>query len=142
MKITAATIVALAVALSASLIAQQPRRDGRFEIQMEMDMPGMPMKIPPITTTQCITPEQANDPQKAMPPQGGRGNQSSCKVSDYKQDGPKVTWSMKCEGKEPMTGTGEFVYAADGYTGTMKMDRAGQPMTMKYTAKRLGDCTK
>jgi hypothetical protein len=142
MKMTSAAIVALAVGVSSALLAQGPRRDGRFEIKMEMDMAGMPMKMPPITTTQCITPEQAADPQKAMPPQGGRGNENNCKVSDYKQDGNKVTWSMKCEGKEPMTGTGEFVYASDGYTGTMMMDRGGQAMTMKYTAKRLGDCTK
>jgi hypothetical protein len=142
MKMTSAAIVALAVGVSSALLAQGPRRDGRFEIKMEMDMAGMPMKVPPITTTQCITPEQAADPQNAMPPQGGRGNENNCKVSDYKQDGNKVTWSMKCEGKEPMTGTGEFVYASDGYTGTMMMDRGGQAMTMKYTAKRLGDCTK
>ncbi len=53
---------------------------------------------------------------------------------------------MTCEGAQPMTGTGEFVYATDTYTGTMKMDmaRGGQPMavTMKYNGKRLGDCTK
>jgi hypothetical protein len=142
MKMTSATIAALALGLSAALLAQGPRRDGRFEIKMEMDMPGMPMKIPPITTVQCITPEQANDPQKAMPPQGGRSNENNCKLSDYKQDGNKVTWSMKCEGKDAMTGSGEFLYTSDGYTGTMKMERGGQPMTMKYNAKRLGDCTK
>ena len=133
---------AFAACAAATLVAQsEVRRDGRFEVKMEMDMPGMPMKMPPTTTTQCVTPDQARDPQTAMPPQG-RGNENNCKVSDYKSQGNKVTWSMKCEGKEPMTGTGEFVYSSDGYTGTLAMDRQGQPMTMKYTAKRLGDCTK
>jgi len=42
-----------------------------------------------------------------------------------------------------MTGTGEFVYNTDTYTGVMKMQVADQgTMTMKYTGKRLGDCTK
>ena len=54
---------------------------------------------------------------------------------------------MQCEGARPMTGKGEFVYEKDAYTGTITMDggRGGQmggPMTMKYTGKRLGDCTK
>jgi hypothetical protein len=44
------------------------------------------------------------------------------------------------------SGTGEFVYTDDAYTGQMVMnvERGGQPMamTMKYTGKRLGDCTK
>jgi len=53
---------------------------------------------------------------------------------------------MRCEGDNPMTGTGEIVYSGDTYLGTMKMTtgRGGQPMamTMKYSGKRLGDCTK
>lgn len=146
MKNTTVSAFALVLAVSASLFAQPggPRRDGRWEIKMEMDMPGMPMKMPAVNTTQCITPDDANDPQKAMAPSGGpRGNQGDCKVSDYKTEGNKVTYTVKCTGKQPMTGTGEFIYSSDGYTGTMKMDQgAGQVMTMKYTGKRLGDCTK
>ena len=48
---------------------------------------------------------------------------------------------MTCP-KDQMTGSGEFLYAGDTYTGTMKMHARGQEMTMKYTGKRLGDCTK
>ena len=33
-----------------------------------------------------------------------------------------VTWSMRCEGDNPMTGTGEFVYSGDTYSGIMKND--------------------
>ena len=40
-----------------------------------------------------------------------------------------------------MTGTGEITYGTDSYTGSMKMSSGGRDMTMKYTAKRLGDCT-
>jgi hypothetical protein len=151
MKVLVAGVIALVA--SASMMAQTgPRRDGNWEVTMEMDMPGMPqgMSMPPIKTTQCITPQEANDPSKAVPQRpagrGGAANPNDCKVSDYKVEGNKVSWSMKCEGAQPMSGTGEFVYGADSYTGTMKMDmaRGGQPMavTMKYTGKRLGDCTK
>ncbi len=145
MKRICTLVVAVALGLTAGVLAQGVRRDGLWEVKMEMNMPNMPMAMPPITTQQCITPAEAGDPQKAMPPQGrgGRGGPSDCKVSDYKMEGNKVTWSMKCEGAQPMTGTGEFVYEKDAYTGNMKMEMGGRgEMTMKYTGKRLGDCTK
>ena len=132
-------VVAAVFALAGSLIAQGPRRDGRWEVKMEMQMAGMTM--PAQTMTQCVTKEEAADPQKGLPPAGRGANPNDCKVSDHKVDGNKVTWSMACE-KEKMTGTGEFVYSGDTYTGTMKMNAQGQEMTMKYSGKRLGDCTK
>jgi hypothetical protein len=133
----------LVAALALPLLAQGPRRDGRWEVKMEMDMPGMPANMPPMTTTQCITPDDAKDPQKAMPQGGGgRGNPADCKVTDYKVEGNKVSWSMKCEGAQPFSGTSEFVYSGDTYTGTMKMDGGRGAMTMKYTGKRLGDCVR
>jgi hypothetical protein len=132
-------ILAGVVSLAVTLPAQGPgvRRDGRWEVKIEMLMPGMTM--PAQTTTQCVTKEEAADPQKGLP-QTGPGA-SDCKISDYKVDGNKVTWSMTCE-KERTSGTAEFVYVGEAYTGTMKMKTQGQEMTMKYSAKRLGDCTK
>jgi hypothetical protein len=127
--------------LSCVLFGQGPTRDGRWEITTEMDMPGMPMKMPAIKTIQCITKEQANDPNASVP-KGGQDKNSDCKVTDYKTAGDKVTYAMKCEGKNPMTGNGEIIYAADTYDGWMKMKTADVEMTMKYKAKRLGDCVK
>ena len=134
-------VVAGVLALAGLLFAQEgPRRDGRWEVKMEMQMAGMTM--PAQTLTQCVTKEQAADPQKGLPPAGRGGNPTDCKISDHKVDGNKVTWSMKCDPPEEMTGTGEFTYGTDSYTGVMKMNRGGQQMTMKYTGKRLGDCDK
>jgi len=158
MKVVSAGLFALITASSALLVAQAgPRRDGKWDITVEMQMPNMPnmpnmpagMTMPPMKMTQCITKEEAADPAKAMPqqpPQRGGGPAGDCKVSDYKTEGQKVSWSMVCTGAQPMTGTGELVYTADSYTGnmTMNMARGGQGMavTMKYTGKRLGDCVK
>jgi len=132
-----------AAALAVVVHAQGARRDGQWEVTVEMNMPGMPVAMPPRTITHCVTPADAADPQKAVPPQG-RGNPNDCKVSDFKADGNKVSWSMKCEGPPPMTGTGEFVYQNDAYTGTviMNMQGGGGAMTMKYSGKRHGDCAK
>ena len=159
--------VALGIAVSAALAAQAgmatlvaqagPRRDGNWEITMEMQMPGMPtipnmpnmpagMAMPPMKMTQCITPADAADPAKAIPsrPQGRGAAPADCKVSDYKTEGNKVSWSMACAGAQAMSGTGEMTYGTDSYTGVMNMhgQQSGVPMavTMKYSGKRLGDC--
>ena len=130
---TVSKVVSLAalLALSTAVLAQSPRRDGRWEVTMQMEMPGMPGGMPPFTSETCVTKEQADDPQRAVPQQPGRGGQSDCKTEDYKMTGNKVTWAMKCTTPQPMTGTGEMVYTDNAYTGVMKM-----------TGKRLGDCTK
>jgi Protein of unknown function (DUF3617) len=138
-----AAIVLVAGSFIALVAAEGPRRDGEWEVKMEMNMPGMPIAIPPTTTKQCITPTDASDPKKALPPQGRGGNASNCTVSDYKIEGNTVSWSMACSGSQPMTGKGQFVYEQSAYTGTMIMDMQGRgTMTMKYSGKRLGDCTK
>jgi hypothetical protein len=146
---TAAT--AAVIGISVSLLAQGARRDGKWEVTTEMSMQGMPAgMMPPTTVTQCITKEEAADPQKAVPqPPAGRGGPpSDCKMSDYKADGNKVTYTMACTTPQPATVKGEIVYEGDKFTGTNTMNttmgRGGQAMTMtmKLTGKRLGDCTK
>jgi hypothetical protein len=151
MKIAAAAVVAVVFA-SAALAAQGPRRDGTWEVTMQMEMPNMPagMTMPPMKSTQCITKEQANDPKNLAPGRPQRGGQvgsnDNCTFTDYKEVGNKVTWSMKCGGAQPMSGTGEITYSADSYVGQMVMniERGGQSMqvTNKYNGKRTGDCVK
>src|SRR5262245_15048621 len=147
-----ATTAAL-IGISVSLLAQGPRRDGKWEVTSEMSMEGMPAgMMRPTTLTQCITKEDAADPQKAVPqPPAGRGGQASdCKMSDYKTEGNKVTYTMNCTTPQPSTLKGEMVYEGDKFTGTnvmtTTMARGGQTqamtMNIKMSGKRLGDCTK
>jgi hypothetical protein len=76
------------------LFAQGPvRRDGRWDVKMEMQMAGMTM--PPQTLTQCVTKEEAADPQKGMPKHAE--NSLSCSavsalnvVLFYR---PRATWA-------------------------------------------------
>ncbi len=148
MKLVQATLFAT-VACATVLGAQGagPRRDGNWQVTIQMEMPGLPQQMPPMVTTQCITKEEAADPQKSLPQRPQRGGMpDQCKVSDYKTDGNKITWSVRCEGQNAMTGTGEAIYKDDTYTGAMVMNMTqnGQPMTMtmKVAGKRLGDCVK
>src|SRR5262245_53966925 len=145
MKARAAVTVVALLAIYAAAFAQGPgpRRDGKWEVTIEMDVPGMPMQMQPVTTTHCVTKEQANDPRKMIPSsgRGGRGRSNdNCKMTDQKFEGNKATWSMSCP-DQGMNGSGEFTYTQDAYVGTVKMDMTGRgTMTMKYTGKRLGDC--
>lgn len=143
MRMRIVTTLGVICLVSASWIvsAQGSRRDGRWEVTTEMDMPGMPMKVPAMKTIQCVTKEQADDPNQSVP-KGQQGKNSDCKVSDYKVAGNKVTWTTTCTGKNAMTSTGELTYAADTYEGWTKIKTGDTEMTMKYTGKRLGDCTK
>jgi hypothetical protein len=130
-------VLSIALGLSVSVLAQTPRKDGNWEVTMEVEIEGMPA-MPSKTMTQCVSKEDVADPQK---PLFGRAS-PNCTVSDHKVEGNKVSWSLKCEPPEAMTGTGEIVYGDDAYTGTMKIVREGRTISMKYAGKRLGDCTK
>ena len=132
-----ATVLSLLLGLSVSVSAQTPRKDGNWEVTMQVEVEGMPA-MPAKTMTQCVSKEDVADPQK---PLLGRAS-GNCTVSDHKVEGNKVSWSMKCEPPEAMTGTGEIVYGDDAYTGSLKIVREGRTITMKYAGKRLGDCTK
>ena len=146
MMIRNAVSVAAVLAVSAVALAQGPRRDGRWEMTTTMEMPGMAQKMPPMTVTQCITKEQAADPQKLVqqPPQRG-GPQSDCKMTDFNTAGNKITYSMKCTTPQEMTMNGEVTYGEGTMTAVMKstMSRGGKTMEMttRTTGKRLGDCT-
>ncbi|MEA2572521.1 MAG: hypothetical protein QOI24_4522 [Acidobacteriota bacterium] len=116
--------------------AASPMKAGKWKVTTQMEMPGMPVKMPPITVETCVTKEQAENPEKSVPDAG-----KDCKVADYKVDGNTVTWSVSCP-KQSITGTGTITYAGDSYTGSMDMKMGEQSVSAKYSAKRTGDCEK
>jgi uncharacterized protein DUF3617 len=135
-------VAALAVPLVA--FAKGAQKPGNWHITVEMELVGMPMKPPPQSFDKCVTPEQAEDPKKALKEQS-----KDCDPADVKVDGNKVTYKVTChKNGGTQTGAGEIVYAGDSYTGTMTMEmnnpRTGQPMKMiqHMTGQRTGDCAK
>lgn len=142
MKFVRPVALALCVtALSWAAYAQIPIREGNWEVTMQVEIPGMQVKMPDFKTAQCLTKEQLKDPAQALP-QGTQDKNNDCKVSDYKASGNKATWKMTCTIPMPISGLGEITYAGDAYDGSMTMTTGIGDMTMKYTGKRLGDCTK
>jgi hypothetical protein len=140
MKVTIALAVAIVfIALTSSAEAQTPMRPGRWEVTVQMQMPNMPMQMPPMKNERCVTQAEIDGPDKGLP-SGPQANPNACKVSDYKVSANTVTWKVACSGAQPMSGTGEIRFGNDAYDGTMKMMMEQQQMTMKLSGKRLGDC--
>lgn len=140
MRIAIFTLLLPCIAATA-IGAQTPMRPGRWEVVMQMQMPSMPVQMPEMKTTQCITPEQLEkDPTSGLP-RGVQKNPNACTMSDYKVSGNTVSWKMSCSGPQAVSGSGELTFDGDSYTGTMQMAMPQGQMSMKMTGKRLGDCT-
>ena len=138
MKLRRLALCTLVLALAVPAFAAEeksPMKPGKWQITIQMDMPNMPIKMPSTTITQCITKEQAENPQ---PPKSKRDN--DCKVADYKIDGNTVTWSIDCP-KQNMTGDGKITFSEDTYDGVTNLKKDDTVvMTQKYSGKYLGAC--
>ena len=136
MKFRTLAVCALVLALALPAFAEtSPVKPGKWQFSMQMEMPGMPFKMPPVKFTHCVTEEDA----KSAIPQNQKDK--DCKIGDYKVNGNTVTWTVECP-KQKMKGEGQITYENDSMSGEMKMNADGQEMSSKYTGKRLGDCDK
>ncbi|BCB97175.1 hypothetical protein JZK55_20970 [Dissulfurispira thermophila] len=104
-----------------------------------MDMPGMPMQMPVMTHTQCIT-------KKDMIPQKPEKNQD-CKTISSKINDNTVSWTIQYRGKDGTTteSSGRVTYKNDKFDGTfdMTVNQPGQgkmKMTQRISGKRIGEC--
>lgn len=137
MKIKRFAVLLVVCALPALAFAG-PVKPGKWQMTIQTEMAGSPMKMPPITTTSCLTKEDAENPERFVPQQR-KG--SDCKYTDVKVDGSSVSWKMSCE-KSQMTGSGHMTYTSDSATGAMHMTMPQGEINAKYSAKYLGDCDK
>jgi hypothetical protein len=132
---SAGAVAVLIAALAASLPAAAQGKDELWEISSRMDMPGMPMAIPPQVNRVCVG---KNRKDEDLVPR-----QSDCRMVDSKRTGSKFTYKMECTGKEPMTMVGEMNFATNAYDGQMRMmmTKTNDTMNMAVSGKRVGDCT-
>jgi hypothetical protein len=131
-KVLVAVLVVLLV--PAVSFAAKTMQEGLWELTTQMEMPGMPMKMPPTVMKHCYTKSDVSDQKKII------SRDKNCSVTDLKTSANKVSWKMKCTGENAATMTGETVFNSDSYTSVMKMNSHGQKMTMKVKGKRLGNC--
>jgi len=131
-------LITLILLISHSLVSAGDGPDiheGEWKITVKFDAPGMPMKMPPNTYTQCI--------QKDQPiPKNEKPNQV-CETKDIKTKGDTVTWSVVCTNRGgEMTGKGVATYKGDKMEGTMTMtmEDQGPNFISRYKGVRIGDC--
>jgi hypothetical protein len=124
----------MSLMISASVLAAG--NDELWEVSTKMDMPGMPFSMPAQSTRVCIKKGSEKDPNNAVP----KNREQDCKMSKVRFSGNKSSWNMKCNGENPMTGSGEMTFGNGTYSGRMKMHSGDGDMTMAYEGKRIGTC--
>ena len=108
-------------------------KDGLWEITTKMEMQGMPMNMPAMTHTQCITKENAV-------PVGSQPGQK-CKMIESRVNGDTVTWQMECNTPEgSVKAAGKITYTGDTFKGTIKMKMQGMEMHQNLSGKWIGEC--
>ncbi len=130
-KFTCWSIAAGLAFVSATCVAAG--KGEMWEITTKMEMEGMPAMPMPASKV-CIPKGQEKDPNRAVP------EDKNCKTSDVKVSGNKMSWKMKCEGKDAMSGSGEMIFGDGTYSGKMKMHDKDGDMVMVYNGKRIGSC--
>ena len=132
---SAGAVAVLIAGLVASIPVSAQGKDDLWEISSKMDMPGMPMAMPPQVNRVCVG---KNRKDEDLVPR-----QSDCRMVDSKRTGSKFTYKMECTGKEPMTMVGEMNFGTNAYDGQMRMTmtRTNDTMNMSVSGKRVGDCT-
>ena len=136
LRLRLALYAVLLTAFSTPAAADGP--DEMWETTMKMEMPGMPMAMPPQNSRNCIA--KGAMEESYVPKRNGE-----CKTVDARRTGNKYNFKMVCEGKDKMTGVGEITFSDGAYDGRMQMVGTieGQPMNMTqtYSGKRVGACT-
>jgi len=111
----------------------QNMKEGLWQITMTIEMPGMPMQMPPQTYTHCLT-------KKDMVPQKGEPNQE-CRMVKRDIEGDTVTWVMECKTSEgTAVFNGKVTYKGDSFEGIIKMKQSGMEMTQNLKGKWIGEC--
>lgn len=110
---------------------------GKYEITAQVDMPGMPQGMPPQTMTQCL------DKQNPVP--NTNPDSQGCTVTDMKNKGNTVTYTMTCNQQGmAIKSTGRMTFNGDTFEGSsqtvMGPKAGGMIITTAIKGKRIGKC--
>ena len=111
-------------------------KEGLWEITSKMEIPGMPVPMPPIKYKQCMT-NKNPVPNQSQPGQ-------ECRMKNVKTKGNTVSWEMVCDSQQgEVKSSGKITYKGDRFDGVVMMDMPGQgEMKMTMTGRRIGKCNK
>lgn len=123
--------------------AAAPIRPGLWEMQVQAEMVGLPMKLPVQTVLHCIT--RAEIERNGGLPKPPQDKNLKCKLTQISRSKNTIRWAMTCTGKSTlqMQGTTRFksrtAYRAlihiKGVVQGRKLD-----ITQNISARRVGAC--
>ena len=108
---------------------------GEWQVTTRMEMPGMPMAVPPFTERYCMGPDNL------LPRQDSQQQGGDCKTTT-EVSGDTVNWKVVCTTPEGNAVTrGSISYHGDSYEGEATVEAPGAPpMKQKMSGKRIGPC--
>ncbi len=133
-------IVALVLLAAAAAPGHADIGEGRWEMKITTELPGLPVGIGPVEQTQCLTAAEARDPARLF---GGSG--AGCAFTNRRDDGATYRFELSCaSGMAQVSGSGEIRYTSDTLQGEllMRLGAEGQALEMRshIQARRLGPC--
>jgi hypothetical protein len=138
MRFSSAALLVLGLSLNLMAQGSSPMREGMWEVNTKLVIPGMP-EAPPMKHQQCVTAANIKDPESTMP----KMDSNDCKITNFKLNGNTATYTLTCTQPTDVTAAGEIKYSgSDSYTGTLTLNGGGMAVTLSYDAKRIGDCAK
>lgn len=134
-KLLIRSVVVALMLVTAAWAGEMSMKEGQWEMTIETEMEGMPMKMPPTTFSQCIT-QQEPVPQSRQPGQ-------ECVTKDVVKKGDTVSWTVVCDTPAgSTTGKGKITYKGDTMEGSMTMTAQGMKMVSRFTGRHVGPCSK
>lgn len=117
--------------------AADSMKPGLWEYEMKMDMPGLPVAMPPVKYRHCLTQADVDQGNLSRPPQQ-KG--SECQTHNLVRAGDKISYDITCTGEASMSGHYDFTATDSSMEGGGKFEVNGQHMQNSMRAKRLSDC--
>ena len=129
--------IAFFLGLGQNAIAGQEIKEGRWDVTTSIEMSGMPVELPPVTHSQCITKENLVPDTKQQ--------HGDCVISHSQVNSNTVSWTVTCETNEgTMTGNGEIIYQSDSFKGGLNMElnspQGVMTMASTMTGQYKGAC--
>lgn len=133
-KVLLLSVLLSAVGCSSSDASGVNMQPGMWEWTMTMDMPGMPMAMPPTVYSACLTKED-------LVPKQPQDNQN-CQVLKNKASGNSVEWKIECviPGGGKSVSEGKMTYSGTTARGETKTHAQGMEMSSTMSGRRTGEC--
>jgi len=113
---------------------------GNWQLTVSAGVAGAP-PMPAQTRTQCLSPQDARDPNRVF----GPSSDPNCSFSNKSDSGSVFTFTVSCSGAVPVDGSGRVQYGRDSMSADMELhgEANGQKFstTSHVTGRRIGPCS-